>query len=270
MHPGELRIRWPTVSIRIFDFNFERLTQDPDNDMIDVNHPTCKLANYFRTKISTGFYGTNELKGRYLHKPTEHFYFPFRNFSSRHRISDVIRDSARTRLMSSLRQCQQISIPSSSPPCLNSTLISTVVRILFISHIVVHCRQRMRTDLYGNDETDFNDAGHDEKDAAAPEPEARLAVSTPTEQAPATTAQATPTETTTAKPFTTPVPTTQQIPVATTQPSYPQPATQQIPTYEQPQPAEYRDMAPSRGEGAYQSIPVNERAVRPSEMKDEG
>jgi hypothetical protein len=29
-------------------------------------------------------------------------------------------------------------------------------------------------------------------------------------------------------------------------------------------------MAPSRNEGAYQNIPVNERAVRPSEMKDEG
>ena len=136
---------------------------------------------------------------------------------------------------------------------------------------MVHFRRRIRTDLYGNDETDFNDAGHDEKDAAAPpEPEARPAISTSTEQAPAKPAQATPTETTTLKPYTTPVTTTQQIPVATTQPSYAQPATQQIPTYEQPQPAEYRDMAPSRGEGAYQSIPVNERAVRPSEMKDEG
>ncbi|KAG6890067.1 hypothetical protein C0992_003165 [Termitomyces sp. T32_za158] len=44
-----------------------------------------------------------------------------------------------------------------------------------------------------------------------------------------------------------------------------QPATQQIPTYEQPQPSE---SIPSSG--AYQNIPVNERTIRPSEMKDEG
>jgi hypothetical protein len=73
------------------------------------------------------------------------------------------------------------------------------------------------------------------------------------------------------KTYTSPVPTTQQAaPVAVAPASYMPPATQQIPTYEQPQPSEYRDMAPSRGEGGYQSIPVNERAVRPSEMKDEG
>ncbi|KAG5337777.1 hypothetical protein C0989_008901 [Termitomyces sp. Mn162] len=44
-----------------------------------------------------------------------------------------------------------------------------------------------------------------------------------------------------------------------------QPATQQIPTYEQPQPSESIPTS-----GAYQSIPVNERTIRPSEMKDEG
>jgi hypothetical protein len=125
------------------------------------------------------------------------------------------------------------------------------------------------TDLYGNDETDFNDSGHEEKDAVPPsEPEARPAVSTPTEQAPAKPAQVAPIETT--KVYTAPVTTIQHTPVTATPPSYGQPATQQIPTYEQPQPAEYREMAPSRGEGGYQSIPVNERAVRPSEMKDEG
>lgn len=45
--------------------------------------------------------------------------------------------------------------------------------------------------------------------------------------------------------------------------------TQQIPTYEQPQPSDYREL-PARAEGAYQNIPVPERSVRPSEMKDEG
>ncbi|KAJ7755183.1 hypothetical protein B0H16DRAFT_1722393 [Mycena metata] len=45
------------------------------------------------------------------------------------------------------------------------------------------------------------------------------------------------------------------------------PVTQQIPTYEQPQPSEYR----GAGAGdAYQNLSASERSVRPSEMKDEG
>ncbi|CAA7269651.1 unnamed protein product [Cyclocybe aegerita] len=51
-----------------------------------------------------------------------------------------------------------------------------------------------------------------------------------------------------------------------------QPAPQKIPTYEQPQPSEYREVQAPRTENVYQNmnIPGNERSVRPSEMKDEG
>jgi len=56
-------------------------------------------------------------------------------------------------------------------------------------------------------------------------------------------------------------------------PSYTQqqpPQPQKIPTYEQPLPNEYRDTGAARQENAYQNMLVNERSVRPSEMKDEG
>jgi hypothetical protein len=49
-----------------------------------------------------------------------------------------------------------------------------------------------------------------------------------------------------------------------------QQAPQKIPTYEEPQPSEYREPQQIRSDGVYQNIPVNERSVRPSEMKDEG
>jgi hypothetical protein len=49
-----------------------------------------------------------------------------------------------------------------------------------------------------------------------------------------------------------------------------QQAPQKIPTYEEPQPSEYREPQQVRSDGVYQNIPVNERSVRPSEMKDEG
>jgi hypothetical protein len=47
------------------------------------------------------------------------------------------------------------------------------------------------------------------------------------------------------------------------------PVTQQIPTYEQPQPSEYRSAGAGQGD-AYQNLSAAERSVRPSEMKDEG
>lgn len=56
-------------------------------------------------------------------------------------------------------------------------------------------------------------------------------------------------------------------------PSYAQqqpPQPQKIPTYEQPLPNEYRDTGAARQDSAYQNMLVNERSVRPSEMKDEG
>jgi hypothetical protein len=49
-----------------------------------------------------------------------------------------------------------------------------------------------------------------------------------------------------------------------------QQAPQKIPTYEEPLPSEYREPQQIRSDGVYQNIPVNERSVRPSEMKDEG
>ena len=49
-----------------------------------------------------------------------------------------------------------------------------------------------------------------------------------------------------------------------------QQAPQKIPTYEEPQPSEYREPQQVRSDGVFQNIPVNERSVRPSEMKDEG
>jgi hypothetical protein len=49
-----------------------------------------------------------------------------------------------------------------------------------------------------------------------------------------------------------------------------QQAPQKIPTYEEPIPSEYREPQQIRSDGVYQNIPVNERSVRPSEMKDEG
>ena len=48
------------------------------------------------------------------------------------------------------------------------------------------------------------------------------------------------------------------------------PTTQQIPTYEQPLAPDYMDGSVQRLDGAYQNIPVPERTIRPSEMKDEG
>lgn len=55
-------------------------------------------------------------------------------------------------------------------------------------------------------------------------------------------------------------------------PSYSQqpPPPQKIPTYEQPQSNEYREIVAPRQEAMYQGIQVNERSIRPSEMKDEG
>ncbi|KIJ91895.1 hypothetical protein K443DRAFT_685668 [Laccaria amethystina LaAM-08-1] len=130
-------------------------------------------------------------------------------------------------------------------------------------------------DLYGNDETDFNQQAQEE---------------TPGEPAPAESPSTTTTTTTKAadiKPVVKPpqaIPTEngagigntvqqqqqQQHYIQPVQTSYTQPAPQKIPTYEQPQPSEYREPPAPRTDGGYQNIPVTERSVRPSEMKDEG
>jgi hypothetical protein len=122
-------------------------------------------------------------------------------------------------------------------------------------------------DLYGNDEVELNEEFQDDLEA---------------QQEPA------PTETTTAvkaeKASTPPLlKSAQEAPVKSQIPTYTSPAPpvpsvkpvtstytqlapQQIPTYEQPQPQDYRDPQNSLN----QNIPVTERSVRPSEMKDEG
>lgn len=119
-------------------------------------------------------------------------------------------------------------------------------------------------DLYGNDEGDFSEQVQDEK----PEPPAKEPA--PTENiAPAPSKSAEPVANGTLK--TEPIDTTvQQQSYSAPTSAVPAPATQQIPTYEQPQPAEYREPPPPRNDGTYSNIPVPERTVRPSEMKDEG
>ncbi|KAG6811954.1 hypothetical protein H0H92_005118 [Tricholoma furcatifolium] len=120
-------------------------------------------------------------------------------------------------------------------------------------------------DLYGNDEFGAEEGTTEQKELnSAPEaPAADTHVAAPADNEPSP-----PTKTT-------PVPTVEMngtaqystsISTAPIQTSYTQPPPQQIPTYEQPQPS--RDSVSTSG--AYQNIPVNERSVRPSEMKDEG
>jgi hypothetical protein len=124
-------------------------------------------------------------------------------------------------------------------------------------------------DLYGNDETDFNDQANEEKDTQSPTEQVSTEVrsaSTTAEEGSAKPIPVASTESNGTHQYIVPTTTT---PTSTT-PSFTQPATQQIPTYEQPQPAEYREPVPARNDGGYQNIPVNERTVRPSEMKDEG
>ncbi|KAJ7124555.1 hypothetical protein C8R44DRAFT_735022 [Mycena epipterygia] len=114
-------------------------------------------------------------------------------------------------------------------------------------------------DLYGNDEPDFAEQAPEDGATAdaASQPE--------TKPAPAPAAPAPATIDTSQQSHPGPASAQAQTPIA---PFIP--VTQQIPTYEQPQPSEYRNAGASSGDGAYQNISVSERSVRPSEMKDEG
>ncbi|KAJ7618478.1 hypothetical protein FB45DRAFT_1033684 [Roridomyces roridus] len=107
-------------------------------------------------------------------------------------------------------------------------------------------------DLYGNDDPDFAEQSHDDGASASPVTEAAAKPAAKPAPAPVPTAA--------------PVTTTQKLPPISNNPqpiaSYTT-VTQQIPTYEQPQPSEYRG-----GSVDYQN--AGERSVRPSEMKDEG
>ncbi|KAJ7165602.1 hypothetical protein C8R43DRAFT_1122313 [Mycena crocata] len=116
-------------------------------------------------------------------------------------------------------------------------------------------------DLYGNDEPDFAEQapedGTSTEATSQPEPTAKPAPKPA--PAPSTSTQAS-SETAQQQSHTGPI--NAGTPIASFVP-----VTQQIPTYEQPQPSEYR----GGGSGdAYQNMSAAERSVRPSEMKDEG
>lgn len=116
-------------------------------------------------------------------------------------------------------------------------------------------------DLYGNDEPDFAEQALEDGTADAssqPEPPAAKPAAKPAAPPPPTSVD-TGHQQSQSGPTSAPAPIAPFVPV-----------TQQIPTYEQPQPSEYRNAAASSGDGAYQNISVSERSVRPSEMKDEG
>ncbi|KAF8185182.1 hypothetical protein BJ912DRAFT_973835 [Pholiota molesta] len=122
-------------------------------------------------------------------------------------------------------------------------------------------------DLYGNDEGE-NEQPQEETETNQPAHD--MPSETPTVKA-ETPEETKPTPATIEKSFSS----TTSAQVTSTNgtaaiPTYTQPAPQQIPTYEQPLPNEYRDVAPPRADGGYSNIPINERSVRPSEMKDEG
>ncbi|KAJ7476941.1 heterogeneous nuclear ribonucleoprotein HRP1 [Mycena galericulata] len=116
-------------------------------------------------------------------------------------------------------------------------------------------------DLYGNDEPDFAEQSQEDgttaESTSQPEPAAKPAAKPAPTPAPASIDNS--------QQQSQSGPTSAQAPIAPFVP-----VTQQIPTYEQPQPSEYRNAGPSAGDGAYQNISVSERSVRPSEMKDEG
>ncbi|KAF9498299.1 hypothetical protein BDN71DRAFT_1504101 [Pleurotus eryngii] len=118
-------------------------------------------------------------------------------------------------------------------------------------------------DLYGNDEAEFADPGTNENEVkTTAEP---LEAATTTAQTTGTNSkQAQAGNDTTAAAGTT-APTAPQPSAIPTSAS---PVPQQIPTYEQPQPSEYQSLGGDPGQ--YQNIPVTERSIRPSEMKDEG
>ncbi|KAJ7499717.1 hypothetical protein FB451DRAFT_1385400 [Mycena latifolia] len=115
-------------------------------------------------------------------------------------------------------------------------------------------------DLYGNDEPDFAEQPEDGAADATSQPESKPAVARPVPAA----STSTPVALDIKPQQSHPGPTSAPAPIASFAP-----VTQQIPTYEQPQPNEYRNAGASSGD-AYQNISVSERSVRPSEMKDEG
>ncbi|KAF5337097.1 hypothetical protein D9611_002999 [Ephemerocybe angulata] len=129
-------------------------------------------------------------------------------------------------------------------------------------------------DLYGNDETDFTEQGNEEQ----PQDNTSASDPAPTESSSPSSAtldskpsqNGTPAAETNGSGYAAqlasapqPQPATSAIPTYSMQAQQPQ----KIPTYEQPLPAS----APMpRPDSAMQKMALNERSVRPSEMKDEG
>ncbi|EGO01431.1 hypothetical protein SERLA73DRAFT_70619 [Serpula lacrymans var. lacrymans S7.3] len=137
-------------------------------------------------------------------------------------------------------------------------------------------------DLYGNDEGDFAGAT-DAVELKAEEPMQSLS-DTPADIQPTSSVKVelkqTPVSTSYMKQEipTEPIPVQHQelsaissTPQPIPTPSYSPQVTQQIPTYQQPQPAEYLESPmPQSADGAYPRGQLPERTIRPSEMKDEG
>jgi len=136
-------------------------------------------------------------------------------------------------------------------------------------YAVLHIRSYFLTfmlDLNGNDEVELNEEFQEETEVPQEPTVAEMITPKVVELAPSSPPQKTAQETAKSQipTYTSPAPpATMNKPVAST---YTQQAPQQIPTYEQPQSQDYWDPQNSRN----QSIPVTERSVRPSEMKDEG
>jgi hypothetical protein len=126
---------------------------------------------------------------------------------------------------------------------------------------------RWEVDLYGNDEQDFGDQVPEEN----PENGVADPVTAPAQnvQVPTVSPQQ---KIATIQPKPEPhaqilsAVKTEEAPTSLPTP----PTTQQIPTYEQPLAPDYMEGSVQRLDGAYQNIPVPERTIRPSEMKDEG
>ncbi|KAG2751007.1 RNA-binding domain-containing protein [Suillus brevipes Sb2] len=138
-------------------------------------------------------------------------------------------------------------------------------------------------DLYGNDEPEFPSSAENGDQSKAEE-------SLPSEappQAPVVSAVKAPPQTLSKQPSpvvpaapikipateTYPVQTYEEYALANAQsgpPSYAAPATQQIPTYQQPQSDYAPDSGQHEGVDSYDRQHSHERSVRPSEMKDEG
>ena len=136
-------------------------------------------------------------------------------------------------------------------------------------------------DLYGNDETDFTENLDDQpQDTTASDAESSTpttaTIDTKVSSNGATTSESNGTaysSTTTSyqtQTKSTPVTSSATSSIPTYSSSTPPSQPQKIPTYEQPIPSSGGSSIIRPESAGLQKIPVNERSVRPSEMKDEG